>query len=148
MGVSMGGGSGGGRSRRSSRYKSRPMAEINITPFVDVMLVLLVIFMVTAPMMTVGVPTDLPQTQAGQLSGGGTPLTITIQADGSLFLQETAISREDLTVRLKAIAKNGFSERIFIRASARVPSGEVMKVMGRLSAAGFTRIAFVTESPG
>lgn len=147
MGMDLDTGSGGGcRGRHSSRFSKKPMSDINITPFVDVMLVLLVIFMVTAPMMTVGVPTDLPKTEAGALSGNSTPLTLTIQADGSLFLQESPVKLNALTTRLKAIAKNGFNERIYIRGSAEVKNGVVMKVMGHLSAAGFSQIAFVTDT--
>ncbi len=145
MSMNVGGGGSGG-SRRS-RYKKQPMAEINITPMVDVMLVLMIIFMVAAPMMTVGVPVDLPKTQkAGVMSTKGEPLTVTIKADGSLFLQEKPIAEQDLVARLKAISKNGFEERIFIRGHSKVENGRVMQVMSRINSAGFSRIGFVTSN--
>ncbi len=144
MSMNVGGGNGGGRR---SRFKKAPMAEINITPMVDVMLVLMIIFMVAAPMMTVGVPVDLPKTQkAGAMSTKGEPLTVTIKEDGSLYLQDKAISEQDLVPKLKAISKNGFGERIFIRGHALVQNGKVMKVMALINSAGFSRIGFVTSN--
>ncbi len=123
------------------------MAEINVTPMVDVMLVLLIIFMVSAPLLTVGVPLDLPQTQAKSLDNDKEPLTLSVNLKGEVFLNDTAIPIDELVPKLKAItdARNGLDERIFVRGDKKVDYGTVMKVMGRLSAAGFKRVALVTE---
>lgn len=126
----------------------RPMSDINVTPFVDVMLVLLIIFMVTAPLMTVGVPVDLPQTKAAQLNDSQEPLVVSLKADGKIFLQETPISKDELPARVKAIAGQNQDVRIFIRADRKLPYGEVMMVMGGLSEAGFRRIALLATQPG
>ncbi len=134
--------SGAGR-RRGQRY--RPRAEINVTPMVDVMLVLLIVFMITAPLLAVGVPVELPKTEARSLNAETEPLTITVQPDGSVFLQETPIELEVLVPRLTAIAGNGYEERIFLRADKTTDYGEVMKVMARIHAAGFTNIGLVTD---
>ena len=122
------------------------MAEINVTPMVDVMLVLLIIFMVSAPLLTVGVPLDLPQTRAKSLNQDKEPLTVSVTATG-VYLQNTEIPVEELIPKLKAIAdaRGSMEERIFVRADKQVEYGTVMKVMGRLSEAGFTRVALVTE---
>ena len=144
MAMNMAGSSGGG-GRRSRR---RPvMAEINVTPMVDVMLVLLIIFMVSAPLLTVGVPLDLPQTQAKSLDQDKNPLTLSVNLKGQVFLNDTEIGIEELVPKLKAItdARNGLDERIFVRGDKKVDYGTVMKVMGRLSQAGFRRVALVTE---
>jgi len=137
-------GGGGGRGR--SRFRRAPMAEINVTPMVDVMLVLLIVFMVAAPLLTVGVPVDLPKTQAAALSGDNEPLTITIDGKGQIFLQETAVKADELVPRLTAIAKNGYEQRIFVRADNNIDYGTVMDVMGRISSAGFAKVGLVTES--
>jgi len=137
-----GGGAGRGGRRRRSRFT--PMAEINVTPFVDVMLVLLIIFMVSAPLLTVGVPLDLPETKAKPLEGDVDPLTISITADGTVFLQENEIDIDQLVARLEAIAAAGYEERILVRGDATSDYGTVMRVMGRLNRAGFTRIGLVT----
>jgi len=121
------------------------MAEINVTPMVDVMLVLLIIFMVAAPMLTVGVPLDLPQTQAQAVAQDSQPLVISINGTGQVFLQDTEIPVEELVPKLQAIAKAGYDERIFVRGDRTVDYGAVMKVMGRLSGAGFKRVALVSE---
>ena len=121
------------------------MAEINVTPMVDVMLVLLIIFMVAAPMLTVGVPLDLPQTQAQAVAQDSQPLVISIKSDGKVFLQDTEIPVEEIVPKLQAIAKAGYDERIFVRGDKLVDYGAVMKVMGRLSGAGFKRVALVSE---
>jgi biopolymer transport protein TolR len=123
------------------------MAEINVTPMVDVMLVLLIIFMVAAPMLTVGVPIDLPQTQAKTLDIDKEPLMLSVRTDGKVFLNETEINMEELVAKLTAIteARAGLEERIFVRGDRKIDYGTVMKVMGRLSAAGFKRVALVTE---
>jgi biopolymer transport protein TolR len=134
---------GGGRRRR----RKPVMAEINVTPMVDVMLVLLIIFMVSAPLLTVGVPLDLPQTQAKSLDQDKNPLTLSVNLKGQVFLNDTEIPLDDLVPKLKAItdARSGMDERIFVRGDKKVDYGTVMKVMGRLSAAGFRRVALVTE---
>jgi len=143
--------SGGAHSGQfgKRRHRRRPvMSEINVTPMVDVMLVLLIIFMVSAPLLTVGVPIDLPQTQASSLdSADKEPLAISVNTKGQVFLQDTEIKLDDLVPRLKAIteARGGKDERIYVRGDRRVDYGTVMKVMGRLSAAGFHRVALVTE---
>lgn len=122
------------------------MSEINVTPFVDVMLVLLIIFMVAAPMLTVGVPIDLPQSDAPALSEEREPLTITVNGQGEIFLQETKVALEEVVPRLNAITKQGYEERIYVRGDRSVNYGEVMRVMGTISAAGFKRVALVTET--
>ncbi len=146
MGMNMGGGAGGGGGRRRHQ-RAHVMAEINVTPMVDVMLVLLIIFMVAAPMLTVGVPLDLPQTAAKSLDQDKEPLTLSVQATGKVFLNNTEIPVEDLIAKLKAItdARGGADERIFVRGDTKADYGTVMRVMGRLSAAGFKRVALVTE---
>jgi biopolymer transport protein TolR len=143
MAMNIAGSSGG---RRRGRRKP-VMAEINVTPMVDVMLVLLIIFMVSAPLLTVGVPLDLPQTQAKSLDQDKNPLTLSVNLKGEVFLNDTAIALDDLVPKLKAItdARGGADERIFVRGDKHVDYGTVMKVMGRLSAAGFRRVALVTE---
>jgi biopolymer transport protein TolR len=129
------------------RHRRRPvMSEINVTPMVDVMLVLLIIFMVSAPLLTVGVPVELPQTRAKALDQDKEPLTVSVTAKG-VYLQNTEIPVEELVPKLKAIseARGGSDERIFVRGDKQVEYGTVMKVMGRLSEAGFRRVALVTE---
>jgi biopolymer transport protein TolR len=134
------------RGRGAWRARLRPNSAINVTPFVDVMLVLLVIFMVTAPLLTVGVPVNLPQTRARQMSDDKEPLAISIKQNGDIFLQETQIQLEDLVPKLTAIAKNGYDERIYVRGDKTVDYGKVMEVMGELNAAGFKHIGLVTDS--
>ncbi|MBM3529537.1 MAG: protein TolR [Alphaproteobacteria bacterium] len=146
MGVSGGAHSGVFGKRRHRR--SPVMSEINVTPMVDVMLVLLIIFMVSAPLLTVGVPIDLPQTQAASLDQADKePLAVSVNTKGQVFLQDSQISIDELVPRLKAIteARGGNDERIYVRGDRAVDYGTVMKVMGRLSAAGFRRVALVTE---
>jgi len=138
-------GHGGGSGRRRARM--RPHSDINITPMVDVMLVLLIIFMVTAPLLTAGVAVDLPKTRAKLLSQDKEPLTITIEKSGKIFLQETEVETAELVPRLTAIAENGYDQRIFVRGDKAVDYGRVMQVMGELNAAGFRRIGLVTEPP-
>jgi len=128
--------------------KRRPLAEINvITPFVDVMLVLLIIFMVTAPLLSPGIPVDLPKTNAKPLSENREPLSITVKKDGRIYLMNTPVAADDLVVRLKAIAENGNDERIYVRGDASVAYGRVIEVMGILNAAGFTKVGLVTGPP-
>src|SRR5260221_2018515 len=140
---------GGTAAVAGRRHRRRPvMAEINVTPMVDVMLVLLIIFMVAAPLLTVGVPLDLPQTQAKTLDIDKEPITLSVRVDGKVFLGEnTEIKLDELVAKLTAIttARGGMEERIFVRGDKKVDYGTVMKVMGRLSAAGFKRVALVTE---
>ena len=132
-------------SRRARRRSARPMSEINVTPMVDVMLVLLIIFMVTAPLLTVGVPIELPKSEAKQLEGDKEPLTISVDPEGRIFLQETELQIDEIVPKLTAIAKNGYDERIFVRGDRRVKYGVVMRVMGTISAAGFRRIALISD---
>lgn len=142
MGAQLNGaGNGGRRGRRSYR----PMSEINVTPFVDVMLVLLIVFMVTAPLLTVGVPVDLPRTEASPIQEEVEPLAITVDAQGRLFLQETEVDLDSLVPRLQAITANKPDTRIYVRGDATVDYGKVMMVMGRINAAGFRKVALITE---
>ncbi len=146
MGMGGGGAHEGVFGKR--RHRRRPvMAEINVTPMVDVMLVLLIIFMVSAPLLTVGVPIDLPQTQAKSLDQDKEPLAVSVDEKGKVFLQNTEITVDELIAKLKAIAdaRGGLDERIYVRGDRKVDYGTVMQVMGRLSAAGFKRVALVTE---
>ena len=126
---------------------SKVNSDINVTPMVDVMLVLLIIFMVSAPLLTVGVPIDLPQSQAKSLEQDKEPLTISVNDAGKIFLQESEISADDLLAKLQAVAqaRGGTEARIYVRGDKKVSYGTMMKVMGRLSAAGFHRVALVTE---
>jgi biopolymer transport protein TolR len=132
--------------RRRHRRKA-VMSEINVTPMVDVMLVLLIIFMVSAPLLTVGVPIDLPPTRAKSLDQDREPLTLSVSLQGQVFLQNSEIPIDDLVSKLKAVtdARGGFDERIYVRGDRKVDYGTVMRVMGRLSSAGFRRVALVTE---
>jgi biopolymer transport protein TolR len=143
MGMNMGASGGGGRRRG----RKAVMAEINVTPKVDVMLVLLIIFMVSAPLLTVGVPLDLPQTQAKSLEQDKTPLQLSVDIKGKIFINDTEVSMAELVPKLKAIteARGGMEERIFMRADKKADYGTVAKVMGQLSGAGFKRLALVTE---
>ena len=127
------------------RRTFQPMSEINVTPMVDVMLVLLVIFMVTAPLLTVGVQVDLPKTKASIIRGEDEPLAITVDREGQLFLQETKIELEGLLPRLTAITGNNPDVRIFVRGDAAVDYGRVMEVMGTINAAGYNKVALVTR---
>jgi biopolymer transport protein TolR len=135
----------GGKSRGHRGQRHPVMSQINVTPMVDVMLVLLIIFMVAAPLLTVGVPIDLPQTQAKSMDQDREPLTVSVNDKGQVFLQNTEIKLDELVAKLKAVAKNGSEERIYVRGDRKVDYGTVMKVMGRLSAAGYRRVALVTE---
>jgi biopolymer transport protein TolR len=132
-------------ARGRGRMRRRAMAEINVTPLVDVMLVLLIVFMVTAPLLTVGVPVDLPKTKAPALGQDREPLSVTIKRDGTIFLQKEPSPQEQLVDRLKAIAANGYDQRIFVRGDTQANYGKVMEVMGILAAAGFTHIGLVTD---
>ncbi len=139
-------GSPGGSRRRGARraMRHRPVAEINVTPLVDVMLVLLIIFMVAAPMMTVGVPLDLPESSAKPLSSQTEPLTLSIRKDGSIYLQDQPVELANLVQTLLAVAENGYEERIFVRADREIDYGSIMKVMGAMNRAGFKKIGLVS----
>ena len=141
-------GGGGRRARRRSR-RSMPMAEINVTPFVDVMLVLLIIFMVAAPLLTVGVPVQLPETAANALpTDDEEPLTVTLTAEGEIMIQETVVAASDLIPRLQGISAERDSDRIFLRADGVNEWNAVAQVMGALNAAGFNNIGLVTDIGG
>jgi biopolymer transport protein TolR len=132
-------------ARRGARRRRRPMAEINVTPFVDVMLVLLIVFMVTAPLLTVGVTVDLPETASSPLPGQDEPLTVSVSRDGTVFLQDSAIDLPDLGPRLLAITERRADARIFVRGDKVIDYGRVMEVVGAIHSVGFTRVALVTE---
>jgi biopolymer transport protein TolR len=148
MGVSLntGGRPGGGRRSRSRRHS--PMHEINVTPFVDVMLVLLIIFMVTAPLLTSGVPLELPEAKGQQLQANKEPITISVQKDGKVYIQETQIQINDIAGKLKAIVKGGYDEPIFVRGDKGIDYGTVMRVMSRIKQGGFNKVSLVTETEG
>jgi biopolymer transport protein TolR len=135
---------GPGRGRRG-RY--RPLAEINVTPLVDVMLVLLIIFMVTAPLMTSGVPVDLPKTTAQPLNSDSEPLTVSIDAQGAIFLQDQQVQLPELVTKLQAIAQNDAARRIFVRGDKDLAYGRIMEVMGTITQGGFTKVALLAEAP-
>ena len=132
---------------KGRHHRQRVMSEINVTPMVDVMLVLLIIFMVSAPLLTVGVPIDLPQSQAKSLDQDKEPLTLSVNDKGQVFLQNAEIKIEDLVPKLQAVAeaRGGTEARVYVRGDKKVDYGTMMQVMGRLSGAGFHRVALVTE---
>lgn len=136
------------RGVRRHRGAYRPMSEINVTPFVDVMLVLLIVFMITAPLLTVGVPVDLPRAKAQPLSQPEEPLVISVDAKGTVFIQDTTVPLDSLVPRLVAITENNRETRIYLRGDRSVAYGRIMQVMGRVNAAGFTRVALIAELPG
>ncbi len=136
------GNDGSGRGGRGYRR----MSEINVTPFVDVMLVLLVIFMVTAPLLTVGVPVDLPKTQAAAIAKPDEPLIVTVTAEGKVYLQETEMTDAQLVEKLRAMGADKAEQRLYVRGDKSVPYGRVMEVMGQLAGAGFTKVALIAES--
>ena len=147
MGMNVAGAAGGSRRRRHAR--KAVMAEINVTPMVDVMLVLLIIFMVAAPLLTVGVPLELPKTAAQAVATEQEePLTISVQEDGSLSIQNTPVAEAELIDRLRAIAAERTSDKLFLRADGRIPYERVVQVMGALNAAGFSNITLVTDAGG
>jgi biopolymer transport protein TolR len=135
------------RSRKGRRHRVRPVSEINVTPMVDVMLVLLVIFMVTAPLLTVGVQVDLPQTQANAIRDPDEPIAVTINAQGQIYLQDAQIEMENLGARLRAITGTNPDIRIFVRGDKQIDYGRVMEVMGAINAAGFNKVALITQAP-
>ena len=135
----------GNGKRRYSRY--RPISEINVTPFVDVMLVLLIVFMVTAPLLTVGVPIDLPKTKAQSLAQPDEPLVISVNAEGEIYIQDTIVQLANVVPRLIAITENKPDTRIYVRGDRSVNYGRIMQVMGTVNVAGFTRVALIAELP-
>ncbi|WP_415155757.1 protein TolR [Maritalea sp.] len=143
MGMSAGGGRSG--SRRGRRGKNRPMSEINVTPLVDVMLVLLIVFMVAAPLLTVGVPIDLPQSQAKSLNTDSKPITVSVTSAGDVYVLEDKIDPAELISTIQALIPEGTDERIYVRGDTVADYGSVMKVMGQLSGAGYTKIGLITE---
>jgi biopolymer transport protein TolR len=136
----------GARGRRRRRARRAALSEINVTPLVDVMLVLLIIFMISAPLLTVGVPVDLPKTEAASVNDERQPLTLTIRRDGQVFIQDVPISFADLSVRLKALAGDGLDRPIYVRADGGAPYAFVAQVMARLSTSGFTKIDLITDT--
>jgi biopolymer transport protein TolR len=144
MGAALGGGSGAGGKRRR-RGRRAPIADINMTPFIDVMLCLLIIFMVAAPLLTAGVPLDLPQSQANALNSDKEPLTVSVDGKGEIYLQETKVALDEVVAKLTSIAQQDYEERVFVRGDKTVNYGQVMQVMGRISGAGFKKVALVTE---
>jgi biopolymer transport protein TolR len=147
MGMAVSAGGKGGRHRRGvPRY--RAMADINMTPFIDVMLVLLIIFMVAAPLLSSGVPIDLPATKAGELNIDKKPIAIAIDEKGDLYLMDQKVAQADLIAAVQAQAKDGADERIYVRADKSVPYGRVAEVMSTLTAAGFKKVALVTKQEG
>ena len=132
-----------GRSNGKSRY--RPLAEINVTPMVDVMLVLLIVFMVTAPLMTAGVPVDLPKTNARPLNLDAEPITISLNAEGKIYLQEQMVETPELVAKLQAASQNNAERRIFVRADKTLAYGRVMEVMGTINQGGFSKVALLAE---
>ncbi|MCO6048190.1 protein TolR [Mesorhizobium sp. RP14(2022)] len=148
MGMSVGA-AGGGRGRRGGRRsrKHGVMSEINVTPFVDVMLVLLIIFMVAAPMLTVGVPVDLPKAQAETLNSETQPIVVSIRQGGAVYLNETEIPVEELAPKMQAVAKAGYEERIFVKGDRTADYGSVAQVMASLRTAGYSNLGLVTDLP-
>ena len=143
------GGSGRQRNGGSRQAAYRPMSEINVTPLVDVMLVLLIVFMVAAPLLTVGVPVDLPKAQAPAINENKEPLVVTVNAEGKIYLQETALDADDTLVpRLQAITNNNPEASIYVRGDRAISYGRVLEVMSMISSAGFTKVSLVAETPG
>ena len=146
MGAQLASGSGGGR-RRGRRNRRKAMSDINVTPMVDVMLVLLVIFMVAAPLMTVGVEVDLPETSAAPMTGQAEPLVVSVTGDGTLYIMDSEVPQDTLAEKLSAITENKRDTRIFVRGDRAIDYGRVMEVMGLISEAGFSKVALIAELP-
>jgi biopolymer transport protein TolR len=138
----------GGSSRSNGRRVYKPMSDINVTPMVDVMLVLLVVFMVAAPLITVGVPVDLPKTPAASINDRVEPLTITVDSQGRIFLQETEAQMDQLVARLQAVTRNKPDTTIFVRGDRGIAYGRIMEVMGLVASAGFSKVSLIAELPG
>ncbi|MCE3233123.1 MAG: TolR [Rickettsiaceae bacterium] len=135
-------------NRSSGRNSHQPMAEINVTPMVDVILVLLIIFMVTSPLMVAGVTVDLPETTAAPMTGQDEPISVTVDASGDVYIQETKIKKTELTTKLQAIVGEKKDSRIFVRGDKTIDYGKVMEVVGLINAAGFNKVALLTEVSG
>ncbi|MDA1324975.1 MAG: biopolymer transporter ExbD [Proteobacteria bacterium] len=148
MSFEFGSGGNGGARYPGARYKRTQISQINVTPMVDVMLVLLVVFMITAPLLTVGVPIDLPKTAASRIVGQDEPLVVSLAQDGKIYLQDAALALDELIPRLIAITENRKEARIFLRGDRAIAYGQVMIVMGAMNQAGFSRVALLTEMPG
>lgn len=145
MGASLGGGGGYNRGRSGTSYK--PMAEINVTPFIDVMLVLLIIFMVAAPLLTAGVPIDLPDSKAKAISDeDNKPLEVSIAKDGRVFVGETEVTEDRIVTILTSMTEDNPDRRIYIRADRSIDYGQVMKILGTINAAGFSKVALISEA--
>ena len=145
--MAMGGAAGGGRGRGRRRARNQPLSEINVTPLVDVMLVLLIIFMVSAPLLTVGVPLELPKTEAGAVDASDEPVTVSIKEDGEIFVGEGGVSWDELVLRVAQEGGEGARERpVFVRADGRAPYQAVARVMARLSSEGFTKLNLITDT--
>jgi biopolymer transport protein TolR len=145
MGSSVGGTSAGAGGRRNRGRRKGPIADINMTPFIDVMLCLLIIFMVAAHLLTAGVPLDLPKAEANALNQDKDPLTVSVDGKGDIYLQETKISLDEVVPKLTSIAQAGYEERVFVRGDKAVNYGQVMQVMGKISGAGFKKVALITD---
>ena len=146
MGMQMHGRGGGGHGTVGYRRAYRPMADINVTPFIDVMLVLLIVFMVTAPLLSAGVQVDLPKTEAGPVTDKDEkPLEVSVNKSGQIFIGETKVSREDLVVKMSAITGDTTERRIFVRADQGLAYGKVMEIIGAINKAGYRKVALITE---
>jgi len=148
MAFEFGSGGGGGARYPGARYKRTQISQINVTPMVDVMLVLLVVFMITAPLLTVGVPIDLPKTAASRIVGQDEPLVVSLASDGRIYLQDVELALDELIPRLIAITENRKEARVFLRGDRAIAYGQVVTVMGAMTQAGFSRVALLTEAPG
>ena len=135
-------------SGRAARRRPKSISEINVTPFVDVMLVLLVIFMITAPLLTVGVHVDLPETKASTIKGNDEPLAVSVDKDGKVYIQDSETAVDEVAAKLRAISSNNSDIRIFVRGDAGVNYGRVMEIMGVINAAGFRKVALIARQPG
>tara|TARA_Y100000590_G_scaffold464404_1_gene633774 strand:+ start:3157 stop:3582 length:426 start_codon:yes stop_codon:yes gene_type:complete len=134
-------------NKKNSRKSHKPMSEINVTPFVDVMLVLLIVFMVTAPLLTVGIKIDLPKVKADALTDQKDPLEISIKLDGKVYIGESEVKVENLIIRLKEITEENYASRIYVRGDRVIAYGRVMEIISSINSAGFTKVALVTENP-
>jgi biopolymer transport protein TolR len=148
MALSTGGGSGGGGRRRRGRGRARrqPLSEINVTPLVDVMLVLLIIFMISAPLLTVGVQVELPKTEAAAVKDNHKPVSVTVKRDGSIYVQESLTDYAGLIDALKQVAGDGYDQSVFVRADGGAPYEDVARVMAKLSTSGFAKIDLITDT--
>ena len=147
--MAMGGGAGGGHVRGRRRARKRPLSEINVTPLVDVMLVLLIIFMISAPLLTTGVPVELPKTEASAVEANDDPVTVSIDKDGAIFVSESGVAWENLVLRVaEEGGANAREKPIFVRADGRAPYQAVARVMARLSSEGFTKLNLITDTSG